>query len=202
MSDVASNAASDEDHAAPKPRKPSQTTRAKKPSIKKPRINGARPAVSGTIARIPSRPKKTVRIDPGEKGTGLFGMFCVLAQSPQLAPPPPLHSLNTDVFILSSTADIFASGDSAQFVAQQWLEKYKVGDADALGDLINCILRCAGCDLEVTVDDIRDPENIPNRLLDLQSVYQEVRLGIAARTNLVGGNKINCLYSNKSSITR
>lgn len=78
MSDAASDAASDEDHAAPKPRKPSQTTRAKKPSIKKPKINGARPAVSGTIARIPSRPKKTVRIDPGEKGTGLFGTFvCV-----------------------------------------------------------------------------------------------------------------------------
>ncbi|PTB41947.1 uncharacterized protein TrAFT101_008951 [Trichoderma asperellum] len=145
MSDAASDAGSDEDHPAPKPRKPSQTTRAKKPSIKKPKINGAQTAASGTIARIPSRPKKTVRIDPGEKGTGLY-------------------------------ADIFASGDSSQFVAQQWLEKYKLGDAAALGDLINCILRCAGCDLEVTVDDIRDPENIPNRLLDLQSVYQEQQI--------------------------
>lgn len=95
-------------------------------------------------------------------------------------PSTPLHSLHTNVLILYSTADIFASGDSAQFVAQQWLEKYKLGDAAALGDLINCILRCAGCDLEVTVDDIRDPENIPNRLLDLQSVYQEVRLRAAA----------------------
>lgn len=77
MSDAASDADSDEDHAAPKPRKASQTTRAKKPSIKKPKINGARPAASGAVARIPSRPKKTVRIDPGEKGTGLYGMFCV-----------------------------------------------------------------------------------------------------------------------------
>lgn len=74
MSDAASDAGSDEDHPAPKPRKPSQTTRAKKPSIKKPKINGAQSAASGTIARIPSRPKKTVRIDPGEKGTGLYGM--------------------------------------------------------------------------------------------------------------------------------
>ncbi|RFU72360.1 hypothetical protein TARUN_9899 [Trichoderma arundinaceum] len=119
MSDAASDAESDEDHPAPKPRKASQTSRTKKPSTKKPKINGTRPAISGTIARIPSRPKKTVRIDPGEKGTGLF-------------------------------ADIFASGDSAQFVAQQWLEKYRADDAAALGDLINCILRCAGCDLEVT----------------------------------------------------
>lgn len=90
MSDAASDAASDEDHAAPKPRKPSQTTRAKKPSIKKPKINGARPAVSGTIARIPSRPKKTVRIDPGEKGTGLYGMFACThnLHSLPLHPPP------------------------------------------------------------------------------------------------------------------
>lgn len=73
MSDAASDADSDEDHPAPKPRKASQSSRAKKPSTKKPKINGTRPAISGTIARIPSRPKKTVRIDPGEKGTGLFG---------------------------------------------------------------------------------------------------------------------------------
>lgn len=73
------------------------------------------------------------------------------------------------------TADIFGSGDSSDSVAQQWLEKYRADDASALSDLINCILQCAGCDLEVTNDDIRDPENIPNRLVDLQSVYQEVR---------------------------
>ncbi|OTA03941.1 hypothetical protein A9Z42_0044760 [Trichoderma parareesei] len=145
MSDGPSDADSDQDHPAPKPRKAAQTGRPKKPSTKKPKINGARPAMAGTVARIPSRPKKTVRIDAGEKGTGLF-------------------------------ADIFASGDSAQFVAKQWLEKYKESDAAALGDLVNCILRCAGCDLEVTVDDIRDPENIPNRLVDLQSVYQEQQI--------------------------
>ncbi|KAH6611078.1 hypothetical protein Trco_001098, partial [Trichoderma cornu-damae] len=145
MSDAASDADSDEDHPAPKPRKASQTTRAKKPSTKKPKINGTQPAVSATVARIPSRPKKTVRIDPGEKGTGLF-------------------------------ADIFTSGDSCQFVAQQWLVRYRGDDAAALGELINCILRCAGCELQVTVDDIRDPENIPNRLLDLQGVYQEQQI--------------------------
>jgi cohesin complex subunit SA-1/2 len=74
MSDVPSDADSDQDHPAPKPRKAAQTSRPKKPSTKKPKINGARPAMAGTVARIPSRPKKTVRIDAGEKGTGLFGM--------------------------------------------------------------------------------------------------------------------------------
>lgn len=74
-----------------------------------------------------------------------------------------------------SAADIFGSGDSSDNVAQQWLEKYRADDASALADLINCILQCAGCELEVTTDDIRDPENIPNRLVDLQTVHQEVR---------------------------
>lgn len=69
------DADSDDDHPAPRSRKPSQGARPKKPSSKKPRINGAQPVASGHVARIPSRPKKTVRIDAGEKGTGLFGRW-------------------------------------------------------------------------------------------------------------------------------
>ncbi|OAA45466.1 STAG-like protein [Metarhizium rileyi] len=135
--------ASDEEHLAPRSRKTGG--RSKKPSNKKPKINGAQPSALAQVSRIPSRPKKTVRIEAGEKGTGLF-------------------------------ADIFGSGDASDRVAQQWLEKYREDDASALADLINCILQCAGGDLEVTTDDIRDPENIPNRLVDLQNVYQEQQI--------------------------
>ncbi|OAA66123.1 STAG-like protein [Cordyceps fumosorosea ARSEF 2679] len=130
--------AGDGDHPAPRARRAGGASRQKKPSLKKPKTNGA----GGHTARIPSRPKKTVRIEAGSKGTGLF-------------------------------VDIFGSGEPSQTVAHQWLERYKVDNAAALSDLVNCILQCAGCDLEVTPDDIRDPENIPNRLVDLQGVYQE-----------------------------
>ncbi|KAG8416913.1 cohesin complex subunit [Metarhizium acridum] len=135
--------ASDDEHPAPRSRKAGG--RSKKPSSKKPKINGAQPSALAQVSRIPSRPKKTVRIEAGEKGTGLF-------------------------------ADVFGSGDAPDRVAKQWLEKYKEDDASALADLINCILQCAGCDLGVTTDDIRDPENIPNRLVDLQTVYQEQQI--------------------------
>ncbi|KAG5951542.1 hypothetical protein E4U53_002857 [Claviceps sorghi] len=136
-------AQSDGDHLpTPAARSRTARARAKKPSSKKPKINGAQPSGLHQIARIPSRPKKTVRIEAGEKGTGLF-------------------------------AEIFGSGDSSNSIAHQWLAKYKEDNAAALADLINSILQCAGCDLEVTVDDVRDPENIPNRLVDLQNVYQE-----------------------------
>ncbi|KAF4464425.1 cohesin complex subunit sa-1 2 [Fusarium albosuccineum] len=150
MSDEPDNE-SDEDHPAPRSRKKSsQTRRAKKPSSKKPKINGtqpSRPARTTHAAKsLPSRPKKTVRIeDAAERGTGLF-------------------------------AELFGSGDSTESVASEWLSKYRDDEAAALTDLVNCILQCAGCDQEVTEDDIRDPENIPNRLIDLQSVYQEQQI--------------------------
>jgi cohesin complex subunit SA-1/2 len=70
---------SDEDHPAPRSRKKSQTSRAKKPSSKKPKINGSQPARAAHPAGLPSRPKKTVRIETGDKGTGLFGKDRVLS---------------------------------------------------------------------------------------------------------------------------
>lgn len=66
--DSDNDAESDEDHPAPRSRRAGGP---KKPSLKKPKINGS----GGHTARIPSRPKKTVRIDAGKKGTGLFCMW-------------------------------------------------------------------------------------------------------------------------------
>lgn len=48
----------------------------------------------------------------------------------------------------------------------------------SMTDFVNCILEMAGCDpsdeqLHLTEDDIRDPENAPNRLSELQSEHQE-----------------------------
>lgn len=65
---------SDEDHPAPRSRKKSsQASRARKPSSKKPKINGTQPPKSTQHVGLPSRPKKSVRIDASDKGTGLFG---------------------------------------------------------------------------------------------------------------------------------
>lgn len=69
---------SDEDHPAPRSRKKSsQTSRAKKPSAKKPKINGSKPLrparVTHAAKSLPSRPKKSVRIeDAAVKGHGLY----------------------------------------------------------------------------------------------------------------------------------
>lgn len=69
--------ASDGEHQPPRSRKAAGG--AKKSSSKKPKLNGSQPAGGQQVARIPSRPKKTVRIEAGEKGSGLFGMLVSLS---------------------------------------------------------------------------------------------------------------------------
>ena len=39
-------------------------------------------------------------------------------------------------------------------------------------DLVNFVLKCTGCDLQVDIHDIEDPDNAPNKLTDLQEEYQ------------------------------
>jgi cohesin complex subunit SA-1/2 len=73
-----------------------------------------------------------------------------------------------------SIAEIFGSGDSSDEVATQWYSRYQANDSLAVTELVNCILLCAGCDQQVTEDDIRDPDNSHRRLDDLQNMYQEV----------------------------
>ena len=73
-----------------------------------------------------------------------------------------------------SVADIFGSGDPSDSVAEQWLTRYREDDCAAVTELVNCVLQCSGCDIQVTEDDIRDPDNCQNRLADIQSVWQDV----------------------------
>jgi cohesin complex subunit SA-1/2 len=54
------------------------------------------------------------------------------------------------------------------------LEKYKVDSPAALTDLVNFVLKSAGCDLPVTEDDINDTDNVEGKLADLQDEYQAV----------------------------
>lgn len=43
-----------------------------------------------------------------------------------------------------------------------------------MADLVNFVLRSAGCDLEVTHEDIEDPDNCAGKLGDLQEEFQAV----------------------------
>ncbi|KAG7288707.1 hypothetical protein NEMBOFW57_005063 [Staphylotrichum longicolle] len=144
--DDADDTATEEPRRAAKKKKPSasQPAKARKPALKKPKTNGDAPAREPIhSAQLPSRPKKTARIAIAQGDAE--GLY----------------------------ADIFASGDSSDRVATEWYHKYQADESAAVTDLVNCILRSAGCDQQVTQDDIRDPENCSNRLADLQNVYTE-----------------------------
>lgn len=75
VSDDEADDSGEEDNARPKRKKPaSQTARARKPAVKKPKTNGAAHAAS-----LPSRPKakKTARVITSDHrdGDGIFGML-------------------------------------------------------------------------------------------------------------------------------
>ncbi|KAK5167672.1 cohesin complex subunit [Saxophila tyrrhenica] len=67
---------------------------------------------------------------------------------------------------------VFASDDSLETVASDWLKSFDEHEAQAMADVINFVLQCAGCGTEVTDHDIDDPDNATNRLTEIQDEYQ------------------------------
>ncbi len=71
--DDADDTGDDEGPARPR-KKSSQSAKAKKPAAKKPKINGDAPESGNHAARLPSRPKKHVRIEVARReGDELYG---------------------------------------------------------------------------------------------------------------------------------
>jgi cohesin complex subunit SA-1/2 len=75
----------------------------------------------------------------------------------------------------SATAEIFTSGEPMKTVTENWLNRYNADNQSSMKDLVNCILKSTGCELEVTEDDINDPDNITNKVNDLQEEFKGVR---------------------------
>ncbi|KAI0123031.1 hypothetical protein BJ170DRAFT_122899 [Xylariales sp. AK1849] len=145
-----SDAAADEseDGLDPTPKKPK--SRSKKPATKRPKVNGNAPVATssaqGPAVKLPNRPKKTARVAIARRDGD--GLY----------------------------AEIFGSGDSADDTAAHWFQRYQANDAQALTDLVNCVLLAAGCDQHLTEDDIRDPENSANKLSELEEAYEQTSI--------------------------
>lgn len=76
---------------------------------------------------------------------------------------------------------MYTSGLSSDDVAGQWANRVKEDGPAAMVELVNFVLRSAGCTIEVTRDDIDDVDNVEGRVADLQEEYQAVssQLGLA-----------------------
>ncbi|KAI1761442.1 STAG-domain-containing protein [Hypoxylon sp. FL1150] len=131
--------------------KSKQKTRPKKPAVKRAKVNGSAPVDTASTphapaVKLPNRPKKTSRV--------------VIA-----------HPDGNGLY-----ADIFGSGDSSDDVAAHWFQRYQQDDAIALADIMNCVLLAAGCEQQLTEDDIRDPDNSANKLSELEDVYRQTNI--------------------------
>ncbi len=57
-------------------------------------------------------------------------------------------------------------------VASEWIARYEQHNANAMCEIVNFVLRCTGCDLQIDVHDIEDPDNAASKLDDLQEEHQ------------------------------
>ena len=123
-----------------------------------------RPAVNGAGKPSKSRSRKSRAkgtTSSGAEGTGLYGMRVLLC----------LTCVKTN----APAAEVFQRDNSTDDIAANWIENYRVHNANAMCDLINMVLECTDCGSNVSqvdVHDIEDPDNAPNRLTDLQDEYQ------------------------------
>ncbi|KAI0810507.1 hypothetical protein GGR55DRAFT_111335 [Xylaria sp. FL0064] len=146
--------ADEEPTRRPKKSRSSQKSRSRKPAAKRAKVNGTTPAApSGPLSvpavKLPNRPKKTTKVAPAS-----------LARRD-----------NNDLY-----TEVFGSGNNSDDVAGHWFQRYQNDDVKALTELVNCVLLAAGCEQQLTEDDIGDPENSANRLTELEEAYEQTSI--------------------------
>jgi cohesin complex subunit SA-1/2 len=125
-------------------RRPKSTAAPRKPAAKKTKTNGATslPIRGAKIARKRA-PKKAKQLDLAD-AEDAGGLF----------------------------ADVFAHGKDLQDIATEWRKSFHEHESSALAEIINFVLRAAGCTSKVTQHDIEDPDAVSSKIEDLQHEYQ------------------------------
>ncbi|EMC98085.1 hypothetical protein BAUCODRAFT_48043, partial [Baudoinia panamericana UAMH 10762] len=121
-----------------------KATAPKKPAQKKPRVNGATLPIRNAPGAAKKRAPKKLRALNAADAEAVGGLF----------------------------AEVYGGGAALQDVAGKWLKRFEAHESSALAEVVNLVLRCAGCEAEVTDDDIGDPDGVTNRLEDLRDEYQ------------------------------
>ncbi|KAK4904467.1 hypothetical protein LTR28_000953, partial [Elasticomyces elasticus] len=69
-------------------------------------------------------------------------------------------------------AEIFSGAHTLNDIAANWVSKFSDHESAAVAEIVNYVLRCAGCDLKVDEHDIEDPDGCTTKLEDLQDEFQ------------------------------
>lgn len=56
------------------------------------------------------------------------------------------------------------------------MTRYEQNSSDAICDLINFVLKCTGCDLQIDMHDVEDPDNATSKLTDLQEEHNQLKI--------------------------
>ncbi|KAI9052181.1 hypothetical protein LZ554_003541 [Drepanopeziza brunnea f. sp. 'monogermtubi'] len=142
--------------------------KSKKPAAKKPKVNGYALHEDPLAVKLPARPKKSAAKRVAIADDDAEGLY----------------------------GDVFTSGDATENVVTRWLASYDADNLAALADLVNMVLRSAGCAVEISSDDIGDDDNVAGKLEDIQVEHQannittypltsKARSGIAFRERLI-----------------
>ncbi|KAI9681056.1 MAG: hypothetical protein M1822_007130 [Bathelium mastoideum] len=67
---------------------------------------------------------------------------------------------------------VFVLESSEEKVVADWAQRFQSDEAASLAELVNLVLRAAGCSIGVDVHDIRDPDNARGRLTTIQEEFQ------------------------------
>lgn len=70
---------------------------------------------------------------------------------------------------------VFGGDATLDGVAADWLQRYEQHEANAVAEVANFVLRCAGCEIEIDGHDVLDTDNATNRLSDIQDEFEAVR---------------------------
>ncbi|KPI38374.1 Cohesin subunit psc3 [Cyphellophora attinorum] len=74
-------------------------------------------------------------------------------------------------------AEVFGKGQTAEDVANQWIATIAADSVAAIRDLVNFVLKCVECDVEITSADIEDIDNVPGKLGDVLEEHYNDKAG-------------------------
>lgn len=75
-----------------------------------------------------------------------------------------------------NAAEIFSRGHTLEAVAADWIAQWEQNNTEAMRDLVNLVLRCTGCEIQVEAQDIDDPDNVVGKLTDIQDEFQAQKI--------------------------
>ncbi|KAL8916362.1 MAG: hypothetical protein Q9208_008552 [Pyrenodesmia sp. 3 TL-2023] len=132
-------------------------SRSKKP-VTKPAAKRPKTGVSKTTS-LPVRPATNGVKKPSKR------------LQPRAKPTAIIDDDETGLF-----SELFSQGHTAVAVASEWITRYDQHNANAMCEIINFVFKCTGCDLQVDVHDIEDPDNAASKLEDLQEEHQAKKI--------------------------